>query len=80
MSYTSNEDQSVLNSIFSYHAPARTQPERYKAIREIGKQFASILSDFCPTSREKDIAIEKIREAVMWANASIACNEVSELK
>lgn len=80
MSYNSEEEQSALNNIFTYHAPAGTQPERYKAIREIGKQFANIILDFCPTSREKDISIERLREAVMWANASIACNEVSELK
>lgn len=79
MSYTNEEDLGALNNVFTYHAPAGTQLDRYKAIRDTAKQFASLISDFCPTSREKDIAIEKIREAVMWANASIACNEVSEL-
>jgi hypothetical protein len=80
MSYNSEADQQALDHVFTYHAPAGTQLDRYKAIRDTAKQFASLISDFCPTSREKDISIERLRESVMWANAAIACNEVSELK
>jgi hypothetical protein len=80
MSYSNDSEQQEVSHAFTYHAPAGTQLDRYKAIRDTAKQFASLILDFCPTSREKDISIEKIREAVMWANASIACNEVSELK
>jgi len=77
--YADGSEKAVLDNIFTYHAPAGTQQDRYKAIREIAKQFASIIIDFCPTSREKDISIEKLREATMWANASIAVNEVSDI-
>jgi hypothetical protein len=72
-------EKDALNNIFTYHAPMGTQTERYTAIRETAKQFANLIMDFCPTSREKDVAIERIRESVMWANASIAVNEVDEI-
>jgi len=75
--YSDESEKTVLNNIFTYHAPAGTQTERYTAIRDTAKQFANLIMDFCPTSREKDVAIERIRESVMWANASIAVNEVS---
>jgi hypothetical protein len=37
--------------------------------------LAAYISEKCPESREKSLAITKIEEAVMWANASIARNE-----
>jgi len=77
--YSDESEKTVLNNVFTYHAPMGTQQERYKAIRDTAKQFASLIMDFCPTSREKEISIEKLREATMWANASIAVNEVSDI-
>ena len=39
------------------------------------KEFAYLLNDLCPDSREKSLAMTKLEECVMWANASIARNE-----
>lgn len=60
---------------FTYHAPKPGQPERYQAIREIAKGLAMFIEDHCPDSREKSLAMTKLEECVMWANASIARNE-----
>ena len=60
---------------FTYHAPKGDQPQRYQVIREIAKGFAQFINDRCPDSREKSLALTKLEEAVMWANASIARNE-----
>ena len=38
------------------------------------KELAYLIDDLCPKSREKSLAITKIEEAMMWANASIARN------
>lgn len=65
----------TLNRYFTYHAPKSNQPERYEKIRSEGKKLSETIITNCPSSKERDIAIEKIREAVMWTNASIACNE-----
>jgi len=64
-----------LEKRFTYHKPKEDQPERYFDIREAGKLFAIMITNAVPESREQSLAITKIEEAVMWANAGIARNE-----
>jgi len=64
-----------LISAFTYHAPKPGQPEKYVVIRDVAKGLAMVINDNCPDSREKSLAISKLEECVMWANASIARNE-----
>lgn len=64
-----------LDSVFSYHPPKDDQPAKYVAIRQLAKDFAHVVEELCPESRERSLAFTKIEEAVMWANASIARNE-----
>ncbi|MEQ6049495.1 hypothetical protein U2I53_10655 [Lysinibacillus capsici] len=59
---------------FMYHFPKEGQPQKYEAVREKMKELAYLIDDLCPKSREKSLAITKIEEAMMWANASIARN------
>ena len=60
---------------FTYHTPKGDQPQRYESIRGHGIDLADLIDDLCPDSREKSLAITKLEEAVMWANAAIARNE-----
>lgn len=63
-----------IDNWFSYHAPVVSDQTRtYEKLREAGKQFATTINDLCPESADKTAAIRKVREAVMTANASIAC-------
>lgn len=64
-----------LENRFTYHAPKEGQLERYERIRYKGKMLAAYINEYCPDSREKSLALTKIEEAVMWANAAIARNE-----
>ena len=64
-----------LNNDFMYHAPKGTQPERYKQLRAKALEFANLVVDNTPDCREASIALTKIEEATMWANAAIARNE-----
>lgn len=64
-----------IENNFKFHAPKEGQPEKYNAIREKAKELAYLIDKECPNSREKSLAITKIEESVMWANASIARNE-----
>lgn len=57
---------------FKYHKPKEGQPEKYQGIREKSKELAWLIEETCPESREKALAITKLEESVMWANASIA--------
>lgn len=63
-----------IENNFTYHSPKEGQQEKYKEIREKGKELAYLIETICPDSREKSHAMTKIEEAVMWANASIARN------
>ena len=64
-----------LDIRFTYHPPKDDQQERYVDLRRLGHEFASLVAALCPASREKSLALTKIDEAVMWANASIARRE-----
>ena len=64
-----------LNKVFTYHAPFGDQTARYEAIRAKAKEFAQLVDDCCPDSREKSLALTNIQQSVHWANASIAINE-----
>ena len=57
---------------FTYHPPKDDQPRKYSEIRAVAKNFAFLIDDLCPESREKSIAMTKLEESVMWANAAIA--------
>ena len=63
-----------LEKNFTYHPPKPGQPEIYTAIREMAHDYASYIQSSCPESRELSIALTKIEESVMWANASVARN------
>lgn len=64
-----------IENNFSYHEPKDDQPERYENIRNKAKMLVAYINEYCPDSREKSLAMTKLEEAVMWANASIARNE-----
>jgi hypothetical protein len=57
---------------FTYQAPSATQVVIYNELREAAKNFALLISGMTPESREQSLALTKVEEAVMWANASVA--------
>jgi hypothetical protein len=64
-----------MDLCFRYHKPKADQIDRYHNIRLAGRRLAETIAHCCPVSAEQTIALQRIREVVMWANASIACNE-----
>lgn len=60
---------------FEYHPPkdaeTRTAHER---VRGHSRRLAEELDALLPEGREKSLALTKIEEAMMWANAAIARN------
>ena len=65
-----------LENNFTYHKPFGDQPARYGQMRDAGKQLAEKVLALTPGSREQAVALTKIEEAIFWANAAIARNEV----
>lgn len=64
-----------IQNTFTYHRPFGDQPQRYEQIRANAKVLAMSIQESCPESREKSLALTRLQQAVMWANASIALNE-----
>jgi hypothetical protein len=62
----------TIENNFIYHAPKEGQPEKYGRLRQKAKDMAYLIDELCPNSREKSLAMTKLEEATMWANASIA--------
>jgi len=70
-----DEEIKRVESNFTYHAPIIDQPARYEVLRNMAKGLALQILHTCPPSRERSLALTKLEEAVMWANAAIARNE-----
>lgn len=64
-----------LDRDFTYHETKPGQLPRYRAIRSRARELAYMVAAYTPPSREQSLALTKLEEAVMWANAGIARNE-----
>lgn len=75
--YTPDEKTAAqIQQNFVYHPPVNeSQRERYPRIRAASGDLAMLFATNCPPSRELSLALTKLEEAVMWANAAIARNE-----
>lgn len=61
-----------LIDMFTYHPPTPGQLPKYAAINEAAKAFAQAVLNNTPPSADQSHAIRLIRDARMWANASVA--------
>ena len=48
---------------------------RYTFLREQARVLATNILSNTPRSREQSLALTKLEESIMWANAAIARNE-----
>jgi hypothetical protein len=64
-----------LTTAFKHHAPKGNQAKRYQILRKQGEQLASAIVKLTPAGDEQDQAVMLVRQAVMMANAAIACGE-----
>ncbi len=74
MPYDDRPLEEKIENWFIYHQPAgKADIDRYARIRDAGKVFALVLAADTPGCPDQTVAIRKVREAVMVANAAIAC-------
>lgn len=57
---------------YSYHSPTQALAEVHQELRVHALHLATHIRNLCPNTRETVYALDRLREAVMWANASIA--------
>lgn len=62
-----------LENWFTHHPPTKDQIDQYHMVRAAGKAMALAVLNNTPPSADQTTAIRKVREAVMTANAAIAC-------
>jgi hypothetical protein len=70
------EIQDQIEQWFTYHAPAGDDPMHYTALREAGNALARTIAEHTPRCADQSAAIRKVREAVMTANAAVACKGI----
>lgn len=64
--------EAIVDTVFTYQPVEPDQIEKYQAIRQGARDFARTLLTNTPKSADQTMAIRKLRECVMTANASIA--------
>lgn len=64
----------LVEKRFSHHAPDEAAASLHTYIRAETKDLAYDFEVHLPESREKALALTKLEEALMWANAAIARN------
>lgn len=67
-----------IEEYFTYHKPDDEDIRKYYEIREKAKELAYLIVKECPKGKESGVALDKLKEGVMWANASIALKHLSE--
>lgn len=65
--------QSQIDNWFTYHPPTADDQVGFVAIRVAAKALAETIVKYSPPSADQSAAIRLLRDAVMTANASIAC-------
>lgn len=67
-----------IENAFRFHPPKDDSViDAYNTVRATLVSAAKLIFDCTPPSRERDLAIEKLREAMFWANTSISCNQLN---
>jgi hypothetical protein len=64
----------VNENNFKFHPATGEKAERHQNVRNACQGLANVIASNCPQSRELSLAMTKIEEAMMWANAGIARN------
>lgn len=61
-----------LDNNYTYHAPNEAKALLHEEIRATVFVTAEHLNNMLPDCREKSLALTKLEEATMWANAALA--------
>lgn len=67
-------DRDTLVQALTYHPPTDQQKQHYEELRHFALEYGAAILANCPSSRERSLALTKLQEARMWANAAIAVN------
>jgi hypothetical protein len=63
---------SNVHDIVSYHAPDQSGLDSIQLIRNASEAMITTILNEAPPCADQTVAVRKVREAMMWANAAIA--------
>ena len=72
VSHSTPASTADINNRFDYHRPSEAKVQLHEAVRTEARAVAHQFDTVLPPSREKALAMTKLEEALMWANAAIA--------
>lgn len=61
-----------LDRDYTYHPPTPEKIERYAAVREKGRELATLITQCVPECRELHASLTNLELAILLANAGIA--------
>ena len=61
-----------IDAFFTYHPPQGDDAGHYKAMNDCFRNAAHGIFNHTPKGAEQTLAIRKLQEARMWANAAVA--------
>ncbi len=64
-----------VRECFTYHKPDDVRAAKHESVNTQTAALAELYMDVCPESPEATLAVRKLQEARMWANAAIATNQ-----
>lgn len=64
---------------FGYHPATPVTRDKHMALRMTTARVAGDFDAWLPDSREKSLALTALQEALMWANAAVACEAPLDL-
>lgn len=64
-----------LENWFTHHTPTNEDQRKYAAIRAASMHLAEVIVNNTLFGADQLIAVQKVREAMMAANAAVACNK-----
>ena len=62
-----------IENWFTYHPPSVDDAEKYEKLRKKARKLAISIIELTPSGEDQFEAIRHLREAIMNANAAIAC-------
>jgi hypothetical protein len=64
--------QNRIENDFRFHPADEARGEQHAKVREVLRDAAVDIVRLVPSGRERSLALTKLEEAMMWANAGIA--------
>lgn len=66
------EKLAEINKTFTRLEINETQADKQQLIGKFTKSLAAVISEVCPDSREKSLAMTNLEQTQMWANKAVS--------